>query len=62
METMEKSVSVAKLLEQAASTICAEYCKWPEQYITDQPELEDIMTEKLCHEHCNHCPMVQFFL
>lgn len=54
--------SIPKMLEAAASEMCEKYCKFPDQYIENNEELTDLMTEKLVAEHCEHCPMTQFFL
>lgn len=54
--------NIPKIMERAASEICEKYCKFPDQYIAENDEVSDLMTDKLVSEHCEHCPMTQFFL
>lgn len=62
MEQKEEKKTIPKMMELAASEMCEKYCKFPDQYITENDELADLMTDKLVSEHCEHCPMTQFFL
>lgn len=59
---MEEVKSIPKMMEDIASDMCDHYCKWPDAYVTDNEELDDLMTEKLIAEHCDKCPMNILFI
>lgn len=61
MENMG-NVSIPQMMECIASEICEKYCKFPDQYITDNELLADLMIEQLASDHCAQCPLTQFFL
>lgn len=56
----DEKPNIGKQLEAIASEICDHYCKFPDQYYIDADN-EDVYTEKLVTEHCNMCPLAQFF-
>ena len=45
-------------IEQIVSEICDKYCKYPEEYGKKFKD-EDVATENLCNEKCDHCPLMK---
>ena len=60
METKCEVVIVRKSLEKIASDMCEHYCKYPDEYSTN--DNEDEAVERLMHDHCNACPIRQFLI
>ena len=52
-------MSVAKELEEIASEICDEYCRWPyvalEMFMFDKDEEREAFLD----EKCEYCPMMK---
>ena len=51
-------MSVAKELEEIASEICDNYCRWPEEYgvMYELYKAEERLAEK-----CENCPLMRLF-
>lgn len=51
---MKNNETITQRLEYIWNEICTHYCKYPDQYGHSDEELD-----KLCHEHCDNCPLME---
>lgn len=45
--------TVVDLLDHMAVTFCNKYCKWPDEYKTEDGDEDNGLYE----QHCNKCPL-----
>lgn len=57
MENRENGMNIVDALKDVAERICDGYCKWPEACSEGD---EDAAMDAL-NEHCDSCPLNQFF-
>lgn len=50
--------SITKQLEEISGTMCSDYCKWPDYYLSKISD-PDTALETCGREKCDNCPMSQ---
>ena len=54
----EKEQSCHQIMISVIDEICDKYCKYPDMYVSKNPDMEEDMLEEMMYtEICANCPM-----